>query len=87
MFRLIIILASGISMLLATLWALSEPGFDSSGTLVTTVIAFLMSFKIPKDKETIAHKSQNISNRSIGIQADSIGNITINKDGNDNVDK
>jgi len=78
MFRLIVILATALGALLTLAWAITDPGFDSWGTFVGAFVAFLMSFKSSK-KEVIPTKVQNVSNDAIGLQADKIENVTIQK--------
>jgi len=86
MFRLIIILFSFISMLLALCWGVTKPGFDSWGGFIVAIIALLMSFRIPKNESSSVTKIQKVSDNSIGIQGKNITGLTINKRVNNDVD-
>lgn len=86
MFRLIIILFSFISTLLALGWGITKPGFDSWGGFVVAIIALLMSFRIPKNENSSSIKLQKVSDNSIGIQSENITGLTINKKVNKDVD-
>jgi len=86
MFRLIIILFSFISTLLALGWGITKPGFDSWGGFVVAIIALLMSFRIPRSENSSVTKIQKVSDNSIGIQGENITGLTINKRINEDVD-
>lgn len=90
MLRVIIIIVAGLCSILTLLWAILKPGFDSWSAFLASFIVFLSGFKMSKKVDNIlpstsVTKEQKISNDSIGLQADVIKGVVINK-GNGNVE-
>lgn len=81
MMRLIIIVVAGLGSISSLLWALIKPGFDSWVAFLAAFLGFLSSFKIPKNEENtqLRLKKQIVSGDSVGLQADTIQNVKINK--------
>lgn len=81
MMRALIITVAGLCSALTLLWAVLKPGFDSCGAFLAAFVVFLSSFKIPKNEgnSQILMKKQNVSEDSIGLQADTIQDVKINK--------
>ena len=59
---------SFLAFILASIWFIYTPGFDSGVAAITCLAAFLASLFFKK-KETHAGQVQNVSNNSSGIQA------------------
>ncbi|MBP8005875.1 MAG: hypothetical protein KAZ18_03130 [Acinetobacter sp.] len=89
MLRAIIIIVAGLCTVFTLLWAVLKPGFDSWAAFLAAFIGFLSSFKIPKKEDNsqpLIMKKQKVLDDSIGLQADVIQGVVINK-GNVNVEK
>ncbi|APR69972.1 hypothetical protein DZC41_01940 [Acinetobacter haemolyticus] len=91
MLRATIIILAGLCSIVTLLWAILKPGFDSWGAFLAAFIVFLSSFKIPKKlgntSTPISIKNeQEVSDDSIGLQANVIQGVVINK-GNGNVEQ
>ncbi|WP_032881750.1 hypothetical protein [Acinetobacter sp. WC-323] len=91
MLRATIIILAGLCSIVTLLWAILKPDFDSWGAFLASFIVFLSSFKIPKKLDITPSpmsviKEQRVSDDSIGLQADVIQDVVINK-GNGNVEK
>jgi len=85
MMRALIITVACLCSILTLLWALLKPGFDSWAAFLASFVVFLSSFKIPKNEKNIQSltQKQEVSDNSIGLQADVIQGVVINKgDGN-----
>ncbi len=66
--RIIAILASLISLLLASMWVIKSPEWDSMAALAAATAALASSFFLKRDSNAPS-QNQNISGSSIGIQA------------------
>lgn len=91
MVRVVIIIVAGLCSILTLLWGVLKPGFDSWAAFLAAFVVFLSSFKIPKKVDNIPPsisviKQQEVSDDSIGLQADVIQGVVINK-GNGNVEQ
>lgn len=86
--RAIIIIVAGLCSILTLLWAVLKPDFDSWAAFLAAFVVFLSGFKISKNKENIQllTQKQEVSDNSIGLQADVIQGVVINK-GNGNVEQ
>jgi hypothetical protein len=91
MLRGTIIILAGLCSIVTLLWVIVKPGFDSLGAFLAAFIVFLSSFKIPKTFDNTSppvsiKKEQEVSDNSIGLQAEVIQGVVINK-GNGNVEQ
>lgn len=72
-----------IGVLASAAWVLTKPGFDSSLSLITTLVALAGCFVVERRKRRSPAQHQSISGSSVGIQAGGdvhVGNIS-NKSG------
>lgn len=91
MLRAIIIIVACLCSILTLLWVVLKPGFDSWAAFLAAFLVFLSSFKISKKVDNTpppisVTKEQEVSDDSIGLQADVIQGVVINK-GNGNVEQ
>ena len=66
--RIIAISASLIGLLLASIWVIKSPDWDSMFALAAAITALASSFFLKRDNSAPS-QSQNISGSSVGIQA------------------
>ena len=72
--RLSAILASSLAMLLALVWLIYKPAFDSAFALATAIAALLTSFFLKRERKSDG-QSQRVSESSVGIQAGRDANV------------
>ncbi|OTG88879.1 hypothetical protein B9T34_14040 [Acinetobacter sp. ANC 3813] len=89
--RALIITVAGLCSAITLLWAVLKPGFDSWAAFLAAFVVFLSSFKIAKKVDNTTPpisvtKNQEVFDDSIGLQADVIQGVVINK-GNGNVEQ
>lgn len=66
--RIAAILVSCIAVVLALVWLIQKPAFDSAVALAAALAALLSSFFLGRDRRDAA-QSQNVSDSSVGVQA------------------
>lgn len=72
--RFAAILASSLALLLALLWLINSPSFDSAVACAATLAAFLSSFFLKRVQKPKA-QVQQVSESSVGIQAGRDANV------------
>ena len=66
--RFIAITASIVAVMLAAIWVIKIPGWDSMVALAAAIAALASSFFLKKSRD-VPTQSQKVSGSSIGIQA------------------
>lgn len=66
--RLTAIIASGLVVVLALIWLLQKPAYDSAVAFAAALAALFSSFFLKRNRKETT-QSQTVSNSSVGVQA------------------
>lgn len=72
--RLAAILTSSLALLLALVWLISSPAYDSAVACVAAIAALLSSFFLKREQNSEG-QNQHVSGSSVGIQAGRDANV------------
>lgn len=72
--RLVAILASALATLIAFVWLVKSPGYDSGGASAAAVAALFSSFFLKRDSKSEG-QTQQVSGSSTAIQAGRDANV------------